>query len=212
MSHRLIARTFAGLATALLMFGTVQAKGGGTSHFGPAKSHNTMAPIGFAESIYNFDVADIKSYGEYGAPGNEVFNLDVGANAWVTGIGWDVLLWANTPSWLSEMAVAFEDSAQLNGVLLNVGVEDSFAGLGSYSSGGIVDLVGLGLQFQVGADGKLRMEFFEDFDDSSVSPDGIWQRGALSVQVMTPAVPEPATYALMLLGLAAVAGVARRRR
>jgi len=140
MSHRLIARTFAGLATALLMFGTVQAKGGGTSHFGPAKSHNTMAPIGFAESIYNFDVADIKSYGEYGAPGNEVFNLDVGANAWVTGIGWDVLLWANTPSWLSEMAVAFEDSAQLNGVLLNVGVEDSFAGLGSYSSGGIVDL------------------------------------------------------------------------
>jgi hypothetical protein len=194
------------------MFGAVQAKGGGTSHFGPAKSHNTMAPIGFAESVYNFDVAGIYSNDEYGSPVNEVFNIDVGANAWVTGIGWDVSIYADSPSWLSEMTVAFEDSALSTGVFLTVGVGDDFSGAGAYSSGGIVDLVGLGLQFQVGADGKLRMEFFEDYDDFEGDWDGIWESGALSVQVMTPAVPEPTTYALMLLGLAAVAGVARRRR
>ncbi len=211
MSHRLFARTFAGLATALLMFGAVQAKGGGASHFGPSKSHNTMAPIGLAETVYNFDVAGIYSNDEYGSPINEVFNLDVGAGSWVTGIGWDVSIYADDPSWLSEMQVAFENSTQSTGVFLSVGVGDDFPGAGSYSSGGIVDLVGLGLQFQVGADGKLRMEFFEGFDDFPGDWDGVWDSGALSVQVMS-AVPEPGTYALMLLGLAGAAVVARRRR
>ena len=172
MNHRLLVRAFAGLATALLMLGAAQAKGGNGSHLGSSAPYKALAPVGLDTSIFNFDVAGIYSNDPYGSPINEVFNLDVGANAWVTGIGWDVAIYADTPSWLSEMQVAFEDSTQSAGVFLTVGVGDDFPGDGAYSSGGIVDLIGLGLQFQVGADGKLRMEFFEGFDDFENDWDG----------------------------------------
>lgn len=210
MDHRLLARTFTGLATALLMLGGAQAKGSSQgTHFGPAKHYQTLAPIGQSSTIYNFDVSGIYSNEEYGSPLNEVFNLDVGAGSWVTGIGWDVTITAYDPSWLSEMQVAFEDSSQSSGVFLTVGVGDSFSGEASYSSP-IVNLVDLGLNFQVGADGKLRLEFFEGFNDFDADHDGIWDRGTLSIEVTQ--VPEPSTYALMLVGLAGAVAIARRRR
>lgn len=210
MIHKLVAQAAVGLATAVLMLGAAQAKGGQGTHFSPASTYQTLAPVGLATVVHDFDVSGIYSNDGYGSPNNEVFNLDVGANSWVTGIGWDVSIYAAPPGWLSDMEVAFEDSAQSTGVFLTVGLGDDFSGSGSYSSGGLVDLVGLGLQFQVGADGKLRMEFFESFDDYIDDWDGLWESGTLSVQVT--AVPEPGTYALTLLGLAGIAVVARRRR
>lgn len=210
MHHRLFARVFAGFATALLLMGAAYAKGGGGSHFGPSKSFNELGPIGMDSTVVDFDVSGIPSNDSNGSPNNAVFELNVGAGAWITGIGWDVGITAYDPSWLSEMQVAFEDSSQSSGVYLTVGVGDTFSGTASYSSGGIVDLIGLGLDFHVGADGKLRLEFFEGFDDFPGEADGMWDRGTLSIQVA--AVPEPSTYALMLLGMAGVAAVARRRR
>lgn len=210
MHHRFFARAVAGLATALLMLGAVHAKGGGSSHFGPSKNFNELGPIGMASTIVDVDVAGIPSMDGNGSPNNVVLNLDLGAGAWVTGIGWDVGITAYDPSWLSEMMVAFEDSSQSTGVYLTVGAGDNFSGSSSYSSGGIVDLIGLGLDFHVGADGKLRMEFFEGFNDFPDAADGVWDRGTISIQVA--AIPEPGTYALMLLGLAGITFVARRRR
>lgn len=210
MIQKLFTHAAVGLAAAFLMLGAAQAKGGQGTHFGPANNYQTLAPVGMSTVVHNFDVTGIDSNDGNGSPNNEVFTLDVGANSWVTGIGWDVSIYAYDPSWLSDMQVAFEDSTQSSGVFLTVGVGDDFPGEESYSSGGIVDLVGLGLNFQVGADGKLRLEFFEAYDDFPDDWDGIWKSGALSIQV-TP-IPEPGTYALMMLGLAGVAVVARRRR
>ena len=154
------------------------------------------------------DVTGITSIAAQGTPGNIVRTFNVGAGSSVIGIGWDVNVTAFDPSWLSELAVGF-GSSSANEVNLRVGVGDDDFGTASYTSSGILDLVGLGLNFNVGADGILRLEFFESFNDAGVSPDGIWNSGTLTIQVA--AIPEPSTYAMMALGLLAVGGLARRK-
>jgi hypothetical protein len=109
------------------------------------------------------------------------------------------------------MVVAFGSTSAV-AVNLTPGVGDDSPGTQAYSSGGVVDLVGLGLDFTVDADGVLRMEFFESFDDFADDWDGIWESGSLTIRVEDErVVPEPSLYALLLLGLAGVAGASRRR-
>jgi len=162
------------------------------------------------------NVAGAESYGEIGDAGNTVFTFNVGAGVTITGISYSVNVTAFSPSWMSEIALNFTDSDQLDGVAFTPAFDTDAPGTGSYSDS--ADLVDLGLSFQVGADGLLRLEFFEGFDDSSVFPDGIWNFGTITfltdaVDVPPPGdVPEPATGMLMGAGLALMGYTARRRR
>jgi hypothetical protein len=76
------------------------------------------------------------------------------------------------------------------------------------------DLVASGLDFVVGADGILRVEFAESFDDVPNAADANLS-GSLTF-IYTPAgataVPEPAAWAMMILGVGAVGGALRRRQ
>ena len=157
-----------------------------------------------------FDVSRIFSNDGFGSPINEVYVLDVGAFSTITGVGYDVTIHASSPSWLLEATVDFTDSGNMGGVRLNVGFGEDMPGTASYSSGGIIDLVGLGLNFNVGADGLLRLEFSESFDDYADDWDALWQSGSLTFEVSP--IPEPSTYGLMALGLLGVAAAARRRK
>ncbi len=187
----------------------------GNSALGPGNQlvASKKAPaVGYqatASSMTVFDVAGIFSTDALGDPDNEIHLIDVGPNSHVVGIGWDVTLFADTPSWLSEMVVNF-GSTTAGFVNLSVAVGDDTPGTLPYSSGGVIDIVGLGLDFTVNADGKVRLEFFESFDDFPNDWDGRWLSGTLTIQ--TAVVPEPATYGLMALGLMGVAFAARRRR
>jgi len=207
-----VARTVA-LAASLALSGAAMAKTGSFGSQLEATNSTAFSPAAGATPLFFsvLNVGGINSFEEVGSLANTVVTLQFAPNAEIIGIGWDVILSAFNPSWLSEMAVAFERSDQTDGVFLTVASGDDFAGLNApYSSGGVVNLVGLGLNFNVGADGILRIEFFEDFDDDTVNPDGRWVSGNLTIEV-AGVIPEPSTYGLMALGLLGVAGAVRRR-
>lgn len=151
------------------------------------------------------DVAGAQSINLRGEAGNTVWLVDIGANAVLTSLDWNVALTAFDPSVLAEMQVSFGSASGADLLTLAPGQADGFSGDGSYS--GSVDLAGLGLA--VGADGLLRIEFSEGFKDFALDmAEGQWVSGNLTFGIS--AVPEPAGVALLLAGLGLVAVRARR--
>jgi len=161
------------------------------------------------------DVAGIQSYGEQDDAGNTVLEFNIGSNATVTGISWDVGVTAFTPSWVSEIYMMISASDQTNDIYF---VASGRNAPGTAISSGSADLAALDLAVKVGADGILRLEFFEAFDDLE-GADGFWNFGtftfvtdAVDVPPPTGNVPEPATGMLMGAGLALMGYTVRRRR
>jgi hypothetical protein len=155
------------------------------------------------------NVAGVESYGEIGDPGNTVLTFNVGANSKITSIDYLLNLTAIDPSWLSEIGLSFTDSDGIEGVVFNPGFGDDFEGTDTYT--GSADLVDFGLDFKVGSDGILRLEFYEDFDDFS-GTDGIWNFGTITfgIEPEVVAVPEPSTMLLLGAGIMML-GYGRRR-
>lgn len=154
---------------------------------------------------------DIESNGFIGDPENVVRYVDVGANSTIVGISYSLDITAFEPSWLADMVFAFERSDFLAGVFFTPGFETAAPGSASYS--GSANLVDFGLDFQVGADGMLRLEFFEAFDDVP-GLDGIWNFANFTFEVEPESspVPEPASALLLAAGLAAMRRASIRRR
>lgn len=158
------------------------------------------------------DFNGVDSTGEFGDPGNTVLTYDIGANSLVTRVSYSIDVTAYSPSWLTELGLAFTTSALTEGVLLRPSEFDETSGSATYAD--TLDLVLNDLSFSVGDDGILRLEFYEEFDDFSIDPDGRWNAGTITFDY-TPqaaaAVPEPAT-ALLLGGGAMLMGFAGHRR
>lgn len=165
---------------------------------------------------FTFDVTGVQSFGEFGDPANQVYEINVGANATIIGVTYSVNVTTPTPGWLSDFGLAFTNTGVTDGVLLTPGVGDDGPGTASYAD--IVDLIAEGLSFTVDADGILRLEFYEVFDDFA-GVDGVWNFGTITFMTDADAptvpgtdVPEPATGMLMGAGLALMGYTARRRR
>jgi hypothetical protein len=161
------------------------------------------------------DITGVQSNGEFGDPNNTVLTFNVGANSTITSIDYSLNLTAYKPSWLSEIGLAFTDSSAFDGNLFNPGLGTDASGTETYS--GSADLSALGLSFQVGSDGILRLEFYEDWDDFA-GPDGQWNFGTITFGVEAvdqpgpEPVPEPASALLVGAGLAIMGYAGRRRR
>ncbi len=155
--------------------------------------------------VHNF-ATDVNSFDAFGAAinVNETINLGVGTH--ITGIGWDLTLETVGASWLSEAVIGFGDGPT-GAVNLTPGIGDDISGLMTYSSAGVVDLVGLSLDFFL-TTGNLNLQYFESFDDVTGQVDSVWKRGSV-LTIQYDAVPEPATFAALGLG---VAVLLRRRR
>lgn len=158
------------------------------------------------------DVSDVFSVDPLGDVLNTSGFFNLGANSQITGIGWDFTMFADSPSWLSEMSIFFDNTNGTGGITLTPAVGDDFPGQGDYSGYG--DLVDLGLSFNTGADGLLYIEFFESFDDYPDDWDGIYLDGTLTIDYNPAAgvVPEPSAWALLIAGFGVVGGAMRRRR
>jgi hypothetical protein len=171
-----------------------------------------MAPAAANAATLVVNVAGSQGFGALGTATNTVQTFNIGSLSQITGVAYNVNITAFTPSWLSEAAVSFTGSnVSGDGVNLTPGFDDDNSGTMSYADS--ADLVALGLDFTVGADGILRLEYFETFNDTTVSPDSRWNSGTLTF-TYTPAataVPEPASWAMMISGFGLVGGAMRRR-
>lgn len=168
-------------------------------------------PASAQAATITVDVAGIQTFGAFMSGGNTVLTYNLGAGAVVTDFAYDINVTAFTPSWLSEIEIYFTNTAATAGVFVTPGIGDDFAGTRSYA--GAFNLAAEGLSFNLDADGVLRLEFAEGFNDSSVNPDGIFNSGSLTF-TYTPggaAVPEPASWALMIAGFGLIGAASRRR-
>lgn len=171
------------------------------------------APAGALATI-TIDLSGANSWDSSGAAVNERYDQNLLANAHIVGLGFDVsITTSSNGSWYSEAVIAFENTAQTAGVFLTPGIGDDFNGSTalSYSSGGIIDLATVlpstPLDFFLDADGVLRVELFEGFDDVAGDIDAFYGAGS-TVQVQY-VIPAPGALAVLGMG-GLVAG--RRRR
>jgi len=131
-------------------------------------------PLSFLASWDGLDDAD-----------NIVIDLDIGEGNMLTGVGWDIGITTVGDSWLSEATIQFSDStgsADPNAINLNVGDGNDAPGDQDFSSGGaIIDFSDNGLpDVTAGADGILRIQLFDSFDDNADAIDAHYREPSTS--------------------------------
>lgn len=165
-----------------------------------------------ATLVTNVNITGIDSWDPKGAPGNPVLHVNFPPATIITGIGWNVTQTAYAPSWLSEMAIQFADTAHTQSFNLTPGAGSNFSGQASFSSGGVIALGTLGIPNLLLANGILRLEFHDTFDDFPGAADGVWSGTVLTTGDLTSMLTIayiPAPSAAAAFGLLAFA---RRRR
>lgn len=160
------------------------------------------------------DVSGVSSVAGRGSSKNDVRDIAVSGlfpgfrNFRLIGLGWDISMTAFAPSLLSDMIISLRKTDDSDSVELAPGVNSTVSGQGNFASNGVIDLVGLGLDFELLPDESLRLEFYEFFDDFGNDADGVYGNSSLTLRFQASPVPEPQAWAAF--GLAAML-VARRK-
>lgn len=168
-----------------------------------------LAGLSAHAAIVAIDVSGAQSINLQGEAGNTVWFVSIGANAVLSSLDWTLQLNAFAPSSLGDMQVSFGSSSGLDVITLTPALGDLSTGVGNFTDS--LDLSAYGIT--VGTDGLLRIEFSEAYKDfiNGVA-EGQWVSGSLGLGVTAAAVPEPASTALVALGLGLVGLQVRRTR
>ncbi len=159
-----------------------------------------------ATAIRTIDLSGVESWDWYNDPDNFYAAYSFNPDTHIVGVGWDLTIQTEGASWMSEVNIDIMNSAGTGGVTMVPGFHGPYSGTETFSSGGIIDIVGNG-DFLLNGDGLLRMTVYESWDDNDNAVDARFLAGsALYIQYVIPA-----PGALGLLGLAGLAGSRRRR-
>lgn len=175
----------------------------------------SLSAMTVSAATIDIDISGAESWDGFGSPNNLTRMIDLGMGSAVTieALGWDLSIETIGASWLSEAVISFSDTADTNGIDVTAGVNDGFAGTGSYSSDGLLVLNDFDLPNIELADGILVLTFFESFDDVEGEIDAIYQ-GFVSVMIadnnVVPQVSAPSIIALLGMGVFGLL-LARRR-
>ena len=180
---------------------------------------SNVADMGYGlRSDFLVDVSGRSSWDALADASNTVLTIDVaaavglpsGSSVDFTGIGWDVEIQTTLAgtfggSWLSEARFTFGTAALPNQLNLRPGSAVSAGGTQRFTSG-VVDFASIPLPAITLADGLLRIELNESFDDSNDEIDANYLANSFLTIRATPA-----PGAMALLGLGGLAAARRRR-
>ena len=148
------------------------------------------------------DVDGWESASLFGDAGNTSATFDIGADAHVVGVAWDITLQTFGESLANEALFWFGSTSApqtLGGLLVNIAAP--MAAPAQFT--GSADLIAIERDFFVGADGLLNIEAAE-FVATAPGVESLWD-GTLTISY----IPVPAPAGLAVLGLLAIG---RRRR
>lgn len=174
---------------------------------GGAAEVNGAAPAQPQMADLVISAAGVASFDGPAAAGNTVLTFNVAPGALINALSFNLALTTVGESWQSEATIALLSSSG-SGFVFSPGAGVDAPGTGTFSR--TVLLSDLGQAFNVGADGLLRVEFYESFDDVTGAADANWTAGSITL-ANVGVVPEPGSYGLMALGLLAVVGSVRRK-
>jgi hypothetical protein len=163
-------------------------------------------------ALVDININGVESWDAFDDVDNTIMLVDLGMGSPVIidGIGWDVTISTEGASWLSEAVITFGSTADAGLIDVTTGFGEDFAGSMSFSSGGILSLFDNGLPDMFLADGILRLQFSESFDDIDGEVDAIYE-GFVSVSTVDAVVSAPSMLALFTVGLIGVNLVRRSK-
>jgi hypothetical protein len=170
----------------------------------------TMAPAAEAATYVIGPITATGSGGQ-GSPDNSVIAVTLAAGANITSIRYAMTMTASGDSYLSDMAILFgtteESTARFRPAF------DLPTG-GTIDLAGTADLIDMGLDFFLLDDGVLRLEFLDTYNGGEIPARALWTDTSFEItyDAAMGAVPEPSSWALMILGFGALGGRVRQRR
>lgn len=148
--------------------------------------------------------------GDMGSPANTVLTVALGAGARITNIRYAMTMTASGDTYLNELAILFGDSENY---LVRFRPARDTEDSGTVDLTGTADLVDMGMDFFLPEDGVFRLEFIDTYNAGAVPARGLWTDTSFEVtyDAASAGVPEPSSWALMILGFGALGGRMRRR-
>lgn len=179
---------------------------------------STAAAAAQADYV-DIDLAGWKSYGDLFNPNNSSTYVTLGAGAEVTGFEYLGLTFTSqSPSWRNEFTLTVNyvpPNENIAAFMDHSPATQSSAGVfgpanGAWGSGGSFND---GAAFTVGPSGQIWVVVWETYDDGGPTGlDATVTAGLLRVHYTAAPIPEPASLAMLMLGLGAVGAAVRRRR